>query len=106
MLKVFVIILFVVITALWIAAGISDANKMSSQKQSKKNKIKKTSWKIIIGIFIWFEKQIWWYTGLKLPMYRRRLILRASHLQKQLNLVHDTAISYPEPKKRPIFNFR
>lgn len=98
----FIVTLLILFVGLWTAAGISELVEIRKRFHSGDKKKKVTFWKVIISIFVLFEKKIWWLTGLRLPMYRRRLIRQARMIQYQLNREHGTFIAYPlkKPRKR------
>ncbi len=83
-----------IFVGLWVAAGISEARRAIQMRKTSRKKPE--LWKVIIGLFIAFEGLIWRHTGIKLPMWRRRIVRRAKETQKLLNEEHGTFFEYPE----------
>ena len=91
-------IIIIGLVGLWISAGVSEARELSRRRRRGQNKVRPTTWKIIIGLFVAFEKRVWWTTGIRLPMWRRRLLKRARMTQLLLNREHGTNYDYPIPR--------
>lgn len=89
------ILLFI---AFWLVAGFLEFKKIVMKEHSRPNKKKLTFQKILITTFVLIEKKIWKATGIKLPMWRRRLIRQAKYMQYLLNKEHGTNIQFPEQK--------
>ena len=89
----------------WLFAGFLEFKNIVMRELQRSNRKKLTFQKLLISSFVLLEKKLWKLTGIKLPMWRRRLIRQAKHMQDLLNKEHGTYITYPEPKPGKIVAF-